>query len=204
MREKINLNINNIDANIYRKFQTALGWFKEDETATFEKFMMDYSNSFIKSYLDSSSPNEAREEVPPKSKSSEKKSEKNAKSRPVTLAASSDADERRRLFVEWFGTQEKDGKPYGKRTIELYANKLANACKNQEFDQIPIKNLFEISDYAEFKQLVVEIRNSPKFAEFCRKAPGMFSSSLSKYSEFLKYLEKNPSQITYDFESSKG
>ena len=168
MREKIDLSI---DSNIYRKFRTSLIWFDDDETAVIEKFMIDYSNSFINNFRETASDEEQPKSIPP--------------------ATASTADERRKLFAEWFSTQTRDGRPYSQRTIELYANKLANACKNQEFDQIPVENLFEISDYAEFKRLEIEIQNSPRYAEFCKKTPGLFGSALRKYGEFLEGVEKN-------------
>ena len=182
MREKIDLSI---DSNIYRKFQTALGWFDDDETAVIEKFMMDYSNSFIDNFREASSPNESQEEASTETASDEEQP------KSILPATASTADERRKLFVEWFGTQTRGERPYSQRTIELYANKLANACKNQEFDQIPVKNLFEVSDYAEFKRLENEIQNSPRYAEFCKKTPGLFGSALRKYGEFLEGVEKN-------------
>lgn len=188
MREKIDLSI---DSNIYRKFQTALGWFDDDETAVIEKFMMDYSNSFINNFRETSSPNESLEEAVADTASGEEQPKGKKEVKSILLATASTADERRKLFAEWFGTQTRDGRPYSQRTIELYANKLANACKNQEFDQIPVKNLFEVSDYAEFKRLENEIQNSPRYAEFCKKTPGLFGSALRKYGEFLEGVEKN-------------
>ena len=188
MRKKIDLSI---DSNIYRKFRTALTWFDDDETAVIEKLMMDYSNSFINNFREVPSPNESREEAAADTASGEEQPKEKKEVTSILLATASTADERRKLFVEWFGTQKREGKPYSKRTIELYANKLANACKNPVFDQIPVKNLFEISNYSEFKRLEAEIENAPKFAEFCEKTPGLFGSALRKYGEFLDGIEKN-------------
>ena len=158
---------------VYKRFATALTWFQEDEKSVLERLMTDYTNSFIKQFRGSADSTEGKKQLT---------TAHYTKEIPITSCS---ANECRKLFSEWLsGSRRDDGKPYSKRTVELYANKLANAYKDPFFKNIYMGNLFEITSYNQLIDIKEKILNLPDLKKYS-KEPYLFVAALEKYDEFL-------------------
>ena len=172
MNEEITVKWNLNDA-VYRRFATALTWFQEDEKSVLERLMTDYANDFIKQFRSSTESTEGKKQLT---------TAHYTKEVPITSCS---AVECRKLFSEWLsGSKRDDGRPYSQRTVELYANKLANAYKDPFFKNISMGNLFEITNYNQFISVKEKILNSPGLKKYS-KQPYLFVAALEKYDEFL-------------------
>ena len=178
----------------YRKFQAALSWFKVDEDDLFKDFIKEFTEKFVADLLNTSPFNDSIEgNIKKGIVYSEKR---NAGSKCIELSASttqgkcSNVEEQRASFVAWFEglKREGSGKPYSKRTISLYANRLANSCTDLTFEEIPVKNLFEVTSPSEFAAIRKQIKSCSGYKEYLKTAVGVIlPSALQKYADFLQY-----------------
>ncbi len=101
--------------------------------------------------------------------------------------ASRSAEEQKKLFINWFRSLTWNGKPYNPVTISGYAGRLENACCEQAFAEVPVVNVFEITDLKEFLHIQKRLKECEGYADFDAKSHNGFTAALRKYEEFLRY-----------------
>lgn len=94
-------------------------------------------------------------------------------------------------FVAWFKTLRYKGNPYNPVTISGYTGRIESACIEPEFVSIEPKNLFEITDLEEFKNIKRKIMSCSGYAVFDAKSHKGFTAALNKYEQFLEYLNNH-------------
>lgn len=149
----------------YRKFKAALMLTGEDEEVVLNQLVSKYANAVFEQAVE----NTAAEQTKANQYSS------------VT------GKEQKQLFVNWFRSLTRNGKAYNPVTISGYTGRIENACSDPIFESIPVKNLFEITELAEFIQIQKQIKKCAGYAEFDARSHNGFTAALRKYEEFLRY-----------------
>lgn len=149
----------------YRKFKAALMLTGEDEEVVLNQLVSKYANAVFEQTVG----NTVSEQT-------------NTNQRSTVTGK-----EQKQLFVNWFRGLTRNGKAYNPVTISGYTGRIENACSDPIFVSIPVKNLFEITELAEFIQIQKQIKESAGYAEFDAKSHNGFTAALRKYEEFLRY-----------------
>ena len=157
----------NVSEDSYKKFQAALMLTGEDEEAVLSELIKKYAHSVFGSVM------------------GKKETEKKETSCEEGIKVS--AAEQKQDFVNWFRSLTRNGRAYNPVTISGYTGRIENACADPAFASIPCKNLFEITDLAEFREIQTQIKACPGFFEFDAKSHNGFTAALRKYEEFLRF-----------------
>ena len=158
-----------ISEDSYRKLSAALMLTGEEEEVVLSKLIEEYAHKVF-------------ENVMGKNQSLEKPV---ADKRAASIAKG--ADEQKRLFVDWFRSLTRNGKPYNPVTISGYTGRLENACCDLVFAEVPAVNLFEITDLQKFLSIQKRLKGCAGYAEFDAKSHNGFTAALRKYEEFLRF-----------------
>lgn len=153
---------------IYRKFQAALLLTGDEEQSVLSELIKQYANNAFSGALDKQSNKAVTED-----------------NQEVKGAASE--EEQKRLFINWFRSITRNGKPYNPVTISGYAGRIENACQNKAFSEIPVKNLFSITSLTQFLDIQDRIKSCEGYEEFDSKSHNGFTAALRKYEEFLSF-----------------
>lgn len=96
-------------------------------------------------------------------------------------------------FKNWLDNQrKKDGTIYAELTKSGYIYYVEKACNEFSDINFNINNLFEITEYKEFKIVEESIRKNSKFKEINLKCgKGQLSAGMNLYAQFLSELENN-------------
>lgn len=178
-----------VNSNAYRKFLTAISWFNADENAVIERFMDSYCNLFVEDFNESLVSNSAIGSVSTKENPDSNQSEKESDGKSIT-----EAMENRKQFVCWFSRQKnKNKKFYTKKTVGIYAQKLANVLRREPFAELPIENIFEISNLDDLERLEPKIEEifQSESNDLSPHTHEVFHSAMRKYAEFLSWKERN-------------
>lgn len=177
----------NISEDTYKKFQAALMLTGEDEEAVLNKLIQNYAKSaFEKAMGGDLTP--VQEDQPILNKES-----------------SNTVYEQKQLFINWFRSLSRNGKPYNPVTISGYAGRIENACSDPTFETIPINNLFEITDISEYISIQQQIKACVGYSEFDARSHNGFTAALKKYEDFLRFQSGANSFIpTYNAYQSKA
>lgn len=157
----------NISEDSYKKFQAALMLTGEDEEAVLDELIKKYAHSVFERAM------------------GKKETEKNDESREETVKMST--VEQKQTFINWFRSLTRNGRAYNPVTISGYTGRIENACADPVFASVPIKNLFEITDLAEFLNIQRQIKECSGYFEFDAKSHNGFTAALRKYEEFLRF-----------------
>ena len=159
----------NIDDNTYKKFQAALMLTGGDEETVLRRLLNNYIHKVFESAMGKNTPEEQQT------------------NEQIAVEKSVNANEQKQLFVNWFRNLTRNGKAYNPVTISGYAGRIENACKDATFAEVPVKNLFTITDLAEFTSVHKQIVNCSGYTEFDAKSHNGFTAALKKYEEFLRF-----------------
>ena len=151
-----------LEESTYKKFQAALVLTGESEELVIKKLISEYANAAFESVMDSKLSSREEENI-------------------------TSADEQKKLFTNWFRSLTRNGKPYNPVTISGYTGRIENVCSNPAFDEIPVDNLFSITDLAEFTKIRSEIIKSEEYADMDAKSHNGLTAALRKYEEFLEF-----------------
>ena len=170
-----------MDEQTYKKFQAALMLSGEDESAVLERLVTEYAHNVFEGVLGKTG-NEEPKSVNP-------------------VEVGTNPNEQKRLFVNWFRSLTRNGKPYNPVTISGYTGRIENACSDPIFKSVPIDNLFEIVDLERFLEIRGQIRACEGYAEFDARSHNGFTAALRKYEEFLRLrntgnYEESPAAVT--------
>lgn len=154
-----------ISEDIYKKLQAALMLTGEDETTVLNNLITQYAHDAFERSMGKTN---------------------TAATSSITTAPVS-ANEQKQMFVSWFRSLTRNGKPYNPVTISGYTGRLENACSDPIFDSVNVDNLFAITDLAEFLEIQRQIKRCVKFEEFDAKSHNGFTAALRKYEEFLRF-----------------
>lgn len=157
-----------IDDESYKKFQAALILTGEEEDVVLKRLI----NTYIRKTFESAI------ETPTK--------EEHHSNNQVNVPKSINPEEQKQLFTNWFRNLTRNGRAYNPVTISGYTGRLEKACIDPIFSSISVKNLFLITDLAQFISVQNQIKNCQGFAEFDAKSHNGFTAALKKYEEFLK------------------
>lgn len=149
----------------YKKFKAALLITGEDEDVVLDQLINKYSNAVFEQAMGN------------------KPVEPSADARCVSVTEK----EQKRLFVNWFRSLTRNGKAYNPVTISGYTGRLENACCDPAFSSVSVRNLFSITDLAEFTSVQKQIKGCVGYAEFDAKSHNGFTAALRKYEEFLRH-----------------
>lgn len=155
----------NINEDSYKKFQAALILTGEEEEIVLSRLINEYAHTVFKNVMN---------------KKSEEESNTNNN---IDITE----HEQKQLFVNWFRSLTRNGKPYNPVTISGYAGRIENACSDNVFASVPVNNLFTITDLAEFISIQKQIKECAGYAEFDAKSHNGFTAALRKYEEFLRF-----------------
>lgn len=158
----------NVTEESYKEFQAALILTGEDEEAVMSTLIRKYARMIFESVMGK----KPTEEI-----------SKNSRAATADITA----DEQKRLFVDWFRSLTRNGKAYNPVTISGYTGRIENACCDAAFSSVPVKNLFTITDLAQFISINKQIKSCAGYAEFDAKSHNGFTAALRKYEEFLRY-----------------
>lgn len=149
----------------YRKFKAALMLTGEDEEVVLNQLVSKYANAVFEQTVGNTVSEQTN----------------------TNQRCTATGKEQKQLFVNWFRGLTRNGKAYNPVTISGYTGRIENACSDPIFASIPVKNLFEITELAEFIQIQKQIKESAGYAEFDAKSHNGFTAALRKYEEFLRY-----------------
>lgn len=163
----------------YKKFKAALILTGEEEDLVLNKYIEEYSHNVFEKAMGK------KEDVV----ESYSKNDDLIKS-PI---------EQKKLFVNWFRSLIKNGRCYNPGTINVYTNRIENACADSTFETVPVYNLFEITDLSEFLEMQKQIKKCEGYNEYDAKTHNGFTAALKKYEDFLRFqITGNPIQEIYD------
>lgn len=157
-----------ISDELYRKFRAALLLSGDDEQSVLSELITQYANTIFSSEL-AKQPN---------------------KDLTVSNQNTNDfvsEEEQKQLFIRWFESLMRNGKPYKSTTISGYVSRIEHACQNEAFSEIAVKNLFAIKDLIQFTDIKDKIKSCAGYSEFDAKAHNGFTAALRKYEEFLRF-----------------
>lgn len=157
-----------ISEESYKKLQAALMLTGEEEETVLNKLIKEYAHRVFEGVVG-------------------KKGDEPKAIESKHNAIERTAEEQKRLFVNWFRSLTRNGKPYNPVTISGYTGRLENACCEQVFAEIPVVNLFEITDLNEFLHIQKRLKACDGYYEFDAKSHNGFTAALRKYEEFLRY-----------------
>lgn len=153
---------------IYRKFQAALMLTGDEEQSVLSELITQYANNAFSGALD-------------------KESNKSVTEDNQEVIGTASEEEQKRLFINWFRSLTRNGKLYNPVTISGYAGRIENACQNEVFSEIPVKNLFSITSITQFLEIKDRIKSCEGYEEFDSKSHNGFTAALRKYEEFLSF-----------------
>ena len=153
----------NINEEVYKKFQAALMLTGEEEESVLNELINNYSIS-------------AFEKAMGRSLISEHETN-----------SDSTAKEQKQLFVNWFRNLSRNGRPYNPVTISGYTGRIENACSDSVFAEVPVDNLFEITDLSEFVEIQKQLKACNGYFEYDAKSHNGFTAALKKYEDFLRF-----------------
>ena len=156
-----------VNEESYKKLQAALMLTGEEEEFVLSKLISEYAHKVFEDIV---------------GKKEEPKQVERKETTPNRTA-----EEQKKLFINWFRSLTWNGKPYNPVTISGYAGRLENACCEQAFAEIPVVNLFEITDLNEFLHIQKRLKACDGYYEFDAKSHNGFTAALRKYEEFLRY-----------------
>lgn len=160
----------NISEEIYKKFQAALMLTGQDEETVLNELVNNYAvSAFEKAMGRSSDSNEVFAE------------------KAVISNSGSTAEEQKQLFVNWFRSLTRNGRPYNPVTISGYTGRIENACSDSVFAEVPVDNLFEITDLSEFVEIQKQLKACNGYFEYDAKSHNGFTAALKKYEDFLRF-----------------
>ena len=167
-----------IDDDSYKKFQAALLLTGEDEETVLRELLNKYIH---KVFVDAMEKNAQEEQH---------------LNTQVAVANAVTTNEQKKLFTNWFRSLTRNGKAYNPVTISGYTGRIENACKDPIFAEVPVNNLFTITNLAEFTSIQKQIKCCTGYAEFDAKSHNGFTAALRKYEEFLKFQASGNSSVS--------
>ena len=187
----------------YKQFQAALLITGEMEEMVMHKLIIEYVRQVFRGILGKQSeeiPTNSVVSVEPESQTSppravpaipdgfQSRTKYTSKSQTNNTPSHKDISEtdQKREFVKWFKGLTWNGRPYNPVTISGYTGRIESACNDPAFAEIPVKNLFSITDLAEFKDIQRQIKACAGYSEFDAKSHNGFTAALRKYEEFLR------------------
>jgi len=150
-----------IEPDLHKKFQAALVLTGEKEEEVVSRLMNQYADLAFESVMDNKSLPQAVEESP--------------------------EEEQKKKFTNWFRSLTRNGKPYNPVTISGYTGRIENICSASAFNEIPVDNLFSVTEISEFLKLQKQIKNCAGYSDIDAKAHNGVTAALRKYEEFLRY-----------------
>ena len=100
-----------------------------------------------------------------------------------------DAQRQKARFIYWFKSLKNNGRPYNRITISSYAGRLEKICADAAFEQVPVDNLFTITDLNVFLEIRDQMQACEGYAQWDEKTHNGISAALSKYEDFLSACE---------------
>lgn len=179
----------------YKQLQAALLITGEMEEMVIHKLIIEYVRQVFRGVLGKQSEETPTNTVEPIGAESQTSQSQAAPAIPdgfqsTTNNTSSHRDisetEQKREFVKWFKGLTWNGRPYNPVTISGYTGRIESACNDPAFAEIPVKNLFSITDLAEFKDIQRQIKACAGYSEFDAKSHNGFTAALRKYEVFLR------------------
>ena len=158
-----------VNEESYKKFQAALMLTGEEEEVVLSKLISEYAHKVFQGIVG-------------------KKEETKQVEKKVTTSNRT-AEEQKKLFINWFRSLTWNGKPYNPVTISGYAGRLENACCEQVFAEVPVVNIFEITNLEEFLHIQKRLKECHGYADFDAKSHNGFTAALRKYEDFLRFQE---------------
>lgn len=158
----------NINEEVYKKFQAALMLTGEEEESVLNELINNYSISAFEKAMGRSLISEHE-------------------TKSVIRNSDSTAKEQKQLFVNWFRNLSRNGRPYNPVTISGYTGRIESACSDSVFEEVPVNNLFEITELSEFVAIQKQLKACSGYAQFDAKSHNGFTAALKKYEDFLRF-----------------
>ena len=153
-----------INEESYKKFQAALLITGEDEETVILRLIGQYAHAAFEKVMG---------KIP--------QAEKAEPNESVAYIS------QKRVFIDWFRSLTRNGKPYNPVTISGYTGRIENACTDPIFSAVPVDNLFTITELSQYIDIQKQIKNCVGYVEFDARSHNGFTAALRKYEEFLQF-----------------
>ena len=166
-----------IPDELYRQFKRTTLNNEQDETAAIIQLVRNYVHIFS-----DAQPSQVFISQKEKSTKSPPKTPRTQVSPPPKITCNT----QKQNFIKWFKKQKYNGNPYKQTTINGYADRLESGLLDPIFQNVSVKNLFEITNLYYFRQIRLEIENCPDYKKYEQITHNGFRSAMNKYEEYLK------------------
>lgn len=181
----------NINDEIYTHFKASLVLTGENESEVLNRLLKEYAQqAFIKAaggnFAPSPTVQPASTPVQPIVAQTPSAPVQSAVSEATPPASSANPTVQKQLFMKWFESLKRNGNSYSPLTIRNYTDRIETICSDPAFSNIPVNNLFSVTNLEEFRKIYYEIEPTAAYDRLNLASGGACRAALRKYDEFLR------------------